>query len=378
MPSRHALILPAAAALLTACGTAPPVTPPATTTAAPPASAPARPAQQPPPQASTKYYKDDGPGDNPPRQSRRDPRRRPAARAAASLRQPAVHVLRTRLRAGDRPQAYRERGIASWYGRKFHGEKTSTGETYDMYAMTAAHPTLPLPSYARVTNVATGKSVVVRVNDRGPFLHGRVIDLSFAAAQRIGIAQKGSGEVEVEAILPDPGGAAVPAATARRRCRPCGRIRHADDAPPPIPIASAGTAVSSCSSGRLQILPMRRTFVAHLRTKSSHRRVEPSVPPGQAAVPRVRRPVSGARRREAHGGPPARRTGVRPHDQSRPLSASCGGQRSRSRLDEPARKESEPQGSDATLSATPVRYNSMLPSSDGPYFGQQVIESAPP
>jgi rare lipoprotein A len=97
---------------------------------------------------------------------------------------------------------YRERGIASWYGRKFHGEKTSTGETFDMYAMTAAHPTLPLPSYARVTNVATGKSVVVRVNDRGPFLHGRVIDLSYTAAERIGIAQKGSGEVEVEAILP--------------------------------------------------------------------------------------------------------------------------------------------------------------------------------
>ena len=98
---------------------------------------------------------------------------------------------------------YRERGIASWYGRKFHGQKTSTGEVYDMYAMTAAHPTLPLPSYARVTNVATGKSVVVRVNDRGPFLHERIIDLSYAAAHRIGIAQNGSGEVEVQAILPD-------------------------------------------------------------------------------------------------------------------------------------------------------------------------------
>ncbi|MEP7060961.1 MAG: septal ring lytic transglycosylase RlpA family protein [Betaproteobacteria bacterium] len=97
---------------------------------------------------------------------------------------------------------YRERGIASWYGRKFHGQKTSIGETYDMYAMTAAHPTLPLPSYARVTNAATGQSVIVRVNDRGPFLHNRVIDLSYAAAHRIGIAQKGSGEVIVEAVLP--------------------------------------------------------------------------------------------------------------------------------------------------------------------------------
>ena len=92
--------------------------------------------------------------------------------------------------------------MASWYGRKFHGQKTATGEVYDMYAMTAAHPTLPLPSYVRVTNVATGASVVVRVNDRGPFLHGRVIDLSYAAAHRIGVAQRGSGEVEVVAVLP--------------------------------------------------------------------------------------------------------------------------------------------------------------------------------
>src|SRR4029453_3653340 len=99
-------------------------------------------------------------------------------------------------------KAYRERGVASWYGRKFHGQKTSNGGTYDMYAMAAAPPALPLPSYARVTNVGTGKSVVVRVNDRGPFLHDRVIDLSYAAADRIGIAPRGSGEVDVEAIIP--------------------------------------------------------------------------------------------------------------------------------------------------------------------------------
>jgi rare lipoprotein A len=99
-------------------------------------------------------------------------------------------------------RAYQERGIASWYGRKFHGQKTSIGETYDMYGMTAAHPTLPLPSYARVTSVASGKSVVVRVNDRGPFLHGRIIDLSYAAAHRLGLAQNGSGEVDVQSILP--------------------------------------------------------------------------------------------------------------------------------------------------------------------------------
>lgn len=98
---------------------------------------------------------------------------------------------------------YKERGIASWYGKKFHGQRTSIGETYDMYAMTAAHPTLPIPSYARVTNLSNHKSVVVRVNDRGPFLHDRIIDLSFTAAHKLGIIGQGSAEVEVESLAPD-------------------------------------------------------------------------------------------------------------------------------------------------------------------------------
>ncbi len=98
---------------------------------------------------------------------------------------------------------YKERGIASWYGKKFHGQRTSIGETYDMYAMTAAHPTLPIPSYARVTNLATGKSVIVRVNDRGPFLHDRIMDLSYVAAYKLGYINNGSAEVEVESIAVD-------------------------------------------------------------------------------------------------------------------------------------------------------------------------------
>ena len=97
---------------------------------------------------------------------------------------------------------FQQRGIASWYGRKFHGQKTAIGETYDMFAMTAAHPTLPLPSYVRVTGRRSGKSVTVRINDRGPFHGGRIIDLSYAAAHRIGIAQGGSGEVDIELLLP--------------------------------------------------------------------------------------------------------------------------------------------------------------------------------
>jgi rare lipoprotein A len=97
---------------------------------------------------------------------------------------------------------YRERGIASWYGRKFHGRRTSSGEPYDMLKMTAAHKSLPLPTYVRVTNLENGRSVVVKVNDRGPFVHNRIIDLSYAAARKLDIVAKGTGLVEVVAIGP--------------------------------------------------------------------------------------------------------------------------------------------------------------------------------
>jgi rare lipoprotein A len=99
--------------------------------------------------------------------------------------------------------SFKERGIASWYGKKFNGERTSSGEKYDMYAMSAAHPTLPIPSYARVTNIANQKSVIVRINDRGPFINDRVIDLSYTAAHKLGIISNGSAQVEVESINPN-------------------------------------------------------------------------------------------------------------------------------------------------------------------------------
>ena len=98
---------------------------------------------------------------------------------------------------------YRKKGEASWYGRRYHGRPTASGEIYDMLKMTAAHPLLPIPSYARVTRTATGKSIIVRINDRGPFLQERVIDLSFVAAHRLGIINDGTGEVLVEAIVAD-------------------------------------------------------------------------------------------------------------------------------------------------------------------------------
>lgn len=100
-------------------------------------------------------------------------------------------------------RAYSERGMASWYGFKFNGERTSNGEVYDMFAMTGAHKTLPIPSYVRVTNLDNRNSVIVRINDRGPFHDGRIIDLSYAAAQRLGITRMGTGRVEVEVIVPE-------------------------------------------------------------------------------------------------------------------------------------------------------------------------------
>lgn len=147
------------------------------------------------------YYLDDGPGDNLP----------------ANLEQvpDAIPRIETLHRGANRPytifgktyvpnvssDAFRQSGVASWYGKKFHGQKTSIGEIYDMYAMTAAHPTLPLPSYVRVTNPANSKSVVVRVNDRGPFHADRIIDLSYVAAAKLDIARRGSATVNVERVF---------------------------------------------------------------------------------------------------------------------------------------------------------------------------------
>jgi rare lipoprotein A len=109
-------------------------------------------------------------------------------------------VLGKRYYTMRESHGYVERGIASWYGTKFHGRRTSSGEPYDMYAMTAAHKTLPLPTYVEVTNLDNGRKVIVRVNDRGPFHDGRIIDLSYSAATKLGIIAKGTGRVEVRAI----------------------------------------------------------------------------------------------------------------------------------------------------------------------------------
>ena len=117
-----------------------------------------------------------------------------------SDKQKSYVVLGKRYYPMSTNEGYSEKGIASWYGKKFHGRKTAIGEIYDMYQMTAAHKTLPLPSYAEVTNLNNGFKIIVRVNDRGPFHQGRIIDLSYAGATKLDIIGNGTAEVEVKAI----------------------------------------------------------------------------------------------------------------------------------------------------------------------------------
>lgn len=132
---------------------------------------------------------------------------------------PFYNVLGKRYYVLESAKGYAERGVASWYGPTFHGESTSNGEKYDMYAMSAAHKTLPLPSYVRVTNLRNGKSVVVRVNDRGPFVANRVIDLSNTAAAKLDMIRSGTTLVEVRSVTPDD-----PDELARSEQRPAAEI----------------------------------------------------------------------------------------------------------------------------------------------------------
>jgi len=148
------------------------------------------------------YYADDGPPDHVPAGLAATPDAVPRDEPINPYANRPYKALGRTYVPDTSDAPFTQRGIASWYGRQFQGNRTASGEPYDMFAMTAAHPTLPIPSYARVTNLRDGRSVIVRINDRGPFLYDRVIDLSYAAATRLGIAGPGSGEVLVEKITP--------------------------------------------------------------------------------------------------------------------------------------------------------------------------------
>ncbi len=203
----------------------------------------------PPASSGGGYYMDDGPGRNEPADV--------ALIADAVPREEPIRLANTRpyevfgqryipMRARA---PYRETGVASWYGRKFHGNATASGERYDMYAMTAAHRTLPLPSYVRVTNLSNGRSVVVRVNDRGPFMKNRLIDLSWTAAKKLDFIEDGHARVRVELILPGEGPAAQePVVAAAPPAAPVEPVATADST---VPIATSAIAAPSAGQEAL-------------------------------------------------------------------------------------------------------------------------------
>jgi rare lipoprotein A len=188
--TRPTLLILAIAATLAGCGTAPTKT------------GQNDEPQVIPPYKGGGYYKDDGPGANPPADLAATPDAMPRWEPLHRYANDSYKVMGREYVPMSPSKPYKAKGLASWYGRKFHGKPTSSGEPYDMYAMSAAHATLPLPSYARVTNLENGKNVVVRVNDRGPFHDGRIIDLSYTAAYKLDIL-KGVTPVEVEVVLPE-------------------------------------------------------------------------------------------------------------------------------------------------------------------------------
>ncbi len=167
-------------------------------------------------------------------------------RSAVGNRSP-YQVLGKQYHVLDKVDGFVETGTASYYGAKFHGRRTSNLEVYDMYAFTAAHKSLPLPSFARVTNLDNGQSVVVRVNDRGPFHEGRVIDLSYAAAVKLGITQRGTGRVEVRALTPDGAGTRL-AANRPSTPPPAAAATPMDELVGRLPAADAARASSAAST----------------------------------------------------------------------------------------------------------------------------------
>ena len=163
------------------------------------------------------YYKDDGPGANPPSDLASIPDAVPRVEPLHRFANRPYQVFGKDYVPVANLAPFRQTGVGSWYGRRYHGSPTSSGERYDMYAMTAAHPTLPIPSYVRVTSVSNGRSVVLRVNDRGPFHSDRIIDLSYVAAWKLGYVESGSARVEVETIVPGSAPGAAPSRTEREQ-----------------------------------------------------------------------------------------------------------------------------------------------------------------
>jgi rare lipoprotein A len=195
------------------------------------------------------YYKDDGPGREIPPGLELVPDAIVRAEPYAKWANRPYSVFGQTYNPILHEEPFTQRGVASWYGVKFHGQRTSSGEPYDMYKMTAAHPTLPIPSYARVTSIATGKSVVVRINDRGPFHASRIVDVSYTAALKLGLLGKGSHEVEIERLFPtDP----TQVATLRRAATSQAQALSVAPAPPDIATLMLEDRVTSSSAAAVK------------------------------------------------------------------------------------------------------------------------------
>lgn len=204
------------------------------------------------------YYQNDGPGANPPTDIDAIPDAVPRIETYSKAASKPYTVFGKRYVpiTDDRP--FRQAGIASWYGRQFHGGKTSDGETYDMYAMTAAHTTLPIPSYARVTNTDNGKSVVVRVNDRGPFHSSRIMDLSYVAAAKLGIIGPGSAPVIVQAITNSDIARGIGTRTASAAAPTAAQLTastHTPEARPAVSENRAPATIATTTPDALRALP---------------------------------------------------------------------------------------------------------------------------
>ena len=227
------------------------------------------------------YYLDDGPEANLPGNLDQVPDAVPRAEPLHRYANRTYAVLGNTYVPQTTPGKYRKEGLASWYGRRFHGKKTASGERYDMYAMTAAHPTLPIPSYARVTALNNGKSVVVRINDRGPFHSKRIIDLSYAAAHKLGYVRNGSTRVRVESLDPDTR-AAPDAVSGQALYLQVGAFSRADNAEQLLGRlareleldADRARVVREGSLHRVQVGPYRSDDAAHADRTRMRERLE--------------------------------------------------------------------------------------------------------
>lgn len=269
--NRQVIILASATLLVAACGSAPKRKVEILSTPVPiedrSGGTTASPAVTPPVvQEKGAYLSGDGPGADTPANIDDTPDAVPISEPLHRYaNRPYVALGNTYTPLG-KPGNFKERGIASWYGKKFHGQRTSSGEVYNMYAMTAAHPTLPIPSYARVTNVANQKSVVVRVNDRGPFLHERVMDLSYTAAHKLGIIGNGSAEVEIESVSADSSTQAL-AKPERVQNKPLEKVAAANNSA--LPAAKTGNSNIYLQLGAFKSQDAAESFMAKMRAELS-------------------------------------------------------------------------------------------------------------